>query len=197
MLLVARVNTKDWSYEPLMAEDSDMFDFVENEDDESGIKYAIFGLSKNSNMRGDNNVMFTIAPDGKLQPVTNGDGDVASQWISLVIPIVVVLIAIASNQRTSNTEKDVEGDANGNMADSRLMKFRLSADFISRMMAPAILDQLDKYPEEEGKLILHDGQQYISFVDSRQAAAKATLRQDLSQERIWFYSIVYHEMCQT
>jgi hypothetical protein len=192
---VARVNTKDWSYEPLMAEDSDMFDLVENEDDESGIKYAIFGLSKNSNMRGDNNVMFTIAPDGKLQPVTNGDGEVASQWHIVGNTHCCCPYCNSKQSRTSNTEKDVEGDANGNMADSRLMKFRLSADFISRMMAPAILDQLDKYPEEEGKLILHDGQQYISFVDSRQAAAKATLRQDLSQERIWFYSIVYHEMC--
>ena len=30
------------------------------------------------------------------------------------------------------------------MEDNRLQKFRLSADFISRMMAPSILDQLDK-----------------------------------------------------
>ena len=28
---------------------------------------------------------------------------------------------------------------------------------------------------------VHDGQQYISFVDSRQAAAKATLKQNLEQ----------------
>ena len=42
------------------------------------------------------------------------------------------------------------------------------------MMAPSILDQLDKGDSKTGGIVLHDGQQYISFVDSRQAAAKAT-----------------------
>lgn len=81
------------------------------------------------------------------------------------------------------------------MEDNRLQKFRLSADFISRMMAPSILDQLDKGDSKTGGIVLHDGQQYISFVDSRQAAAKATLKQNLEQERMWFNSTIYHELC--
>lgn len=63
------------------------------------------------------------------------------------------------------------------------------------MMAPSILDQLDKGESTTGGIVLHDGQQYISFVDSRQAAAKATLKQNLEQERMWLYSTIYHEMC--
>ena len=43
--------------------------------------------------------------------------------------------------------------------------------------------------------MLHEGQQYISFADSRQLAAKATLKQNLEQERMWLYSTIYHEMC--
>ena len=97
--------------------------------------------------------------------------------------------------KKNDTEKQVEGDANGNMEDNRLQKFRLSADFISRMLAPSILDQLDKGTSSTNGIVLHDGQQYISFVDSRQAAAKATLKQNLEQERMWFYSIIYHELC--
>ena len=87
----------------------------------------------------------------------------------------------AKQTKNHNTDQDVEGDANGNMEDNRLQKFRLSADFISRMMAPSILDQLDKGDSKTGGIVLHDGQQYISFVDSRQAAAKATLKQNLEQ----------------
>jgi hypothetical protein len=64
-------------------------------------------------------------------------------------------------------------------AKARLVKFRLSADFISRVIASSTLDQLDKYEGNEDALTLHDGQQYISFVDSRQAAAKTTLKQNL------------------
>ena len=64
------------------------------------------------------------------------------------------------------------------------------------MMAPSILDQLDKHNlGGKDKIVLHDGQQFISFVDSRQAAAKATLKQNLEQERMWFYTIIYHELC--
>ena len=81
------------------------------------------------------------------------------------------------------------------MEDARLSKFRLSADFIARIIAPTTLDQLDKYADNSDNIILHNGQQYISFVDSRQAAAKTTLKQNLDQERLWFYSTIYHELC--
>ena len=63
------------------------------------------------------------------------------------------------------------------------------------MMAPSILDQLEEGKSRTDAVVLHKGQQYISFVDSRQAAAKATLKQNLEQERMWFNSIIYHELC--
>lgn len=201
------VDTADWTYEPIATDDSDMFDLVDADaDDESTKKYAIFGLSNEKNAKGDNNVSFHVLPGGKLEPMTPMEIDAEERnslaenrgyrpWRLVGNTQCCCPNCNAKQTRKRDTEKDVEGDANGNMEDNRLQKFRLSADFISRMMAPSILDQLEKGESKTDGIVLHDGQQYISFVDSRQAAAKATLKQNLEQERMWFNSIIYHELC--
>lgn len=195
---VALVNTDQnqeggWSYEPIATDDSDMFDFIENEDDSSSKKYAIFGLSDGKNIRGDNNVPIKLLPEGKLTSCADINDD--GTWHVVMNTQCCCPYCNTKQSKKRETEKDIEGDANGSMEDNRLQKFRLSADFISRMMAPSILDQLEKGKSKDNGIVLHDGQQYISFVDSRQAAAKATLKQNLEQERMWFYSTIYHEMC--
>lgn len=190
---LALVNTDDWKYEPLTADDSDMFDLEEDEDGNSKTKYAIFGLSKTSNLRGDNNVKFTVSPEGKLHPITGSEQMAENDWHLVANTQCCCPYCNTKQTRRRDTDRENEGDAN--MEDSRLQKFRLSAEFISRMMAPSILDQLEKGESKKGEIVLHDGQQYISFVDSRQAAAKASLSQNLEQERLWFYSTVYHELC--
>ena len=204
---LAMVDTADWTYEPLATDDSDMFDLVDTDaDDESTKKYAIFGLSNEKNTKGDNNVSFRVLPGGKLQPMTPlevemeeraaSGGDASYRpWRLVGNTQCCCPNCNAKQTRKRDTEKEVEGDANGNMEDNRLQKFRLSADFISRMMAPSILDQLEEGTSKTDGIVLHKGQQYISFVDSRQAAAKATLKQNLEQERMWFYSVIYHELC--
>ncbi len=193
---VASVNTEDWTYEPVVTDDSDMFDLdTEENDSDQPRRYVIFGLSDGKNARGDNNAVFRPLPGARLRPVTPADGEDFSGWHVVGNTQCCCPYCNTRQARNHNTEKDVEGDANGNMEDNRLQKFRVSADFVSRMMAPGILDQLDRGESKSGGIVLHGGQQYISFVDSRQAAAKSTLRQNLEQERMWFYSIVYHELC--
>lgn len=189
------VNTKEWTYNSITTDDSDMFDLVENNDDESDKKYAIFGLSNGKNLKGDNNVKFCILPNAKLQPLTPSESEKEGEWHLVGNTQCRCPYCNAKQTRRRDTDKEVEGDANGNMEDSRLQKFRLSAEFISRILAPSILDQLDKGESKTDGIVLHDGQQYISFVDSRQAAAKATLKQNLEQERMWFSSTIYHELC--
>ncbi len=192
---VAMVDINDWTYEALMSDDSDMFDLVDTEDEKSTKKYAIFGLTNQSNTKGDNNVQFRILPGAKLLPLTQAEASSGGNWRLVGNTQCCCPYCNTKQTRRSDIDKQADGDANGNMEDNRLQKFRLSADFISRMLAPSILDQLGKGKSKNPDSMLHEGQQYISFVDSRQAAAKATLKQNLEQERMWFYSTVYHELC--
>jgi hypothetical protein len=192
---LAMVDTENWTYEALSPDDSDMFDLVESDDDTSTKKYAIFGLSNKRNTKGDNNVQFRVLPGAKLQPLTPAEAEREAGWHLVGNTQCCCPYCNTKQTKKNDTEKQLEGDANGNMEDNRLQKFRLSADFISRMLAPSILDQLEEGKSAGNGIVLHKGQQYISFVDSRQAAAKATLKQNLEQERMWFYSTIYHELC--
>lgn len=193
---LAMVNIENWTYEPIATDDSDMFDLDIAENDDNSIKkYAIFGLSNKKNMRGDNNVKFRLLPGAKLQPLTPADEKETEGWHVVGNTQCRCPYCNTNQGKKHHQDKDTEGEANNNMEDNRLQKFRLSADFISRIMAPSILEQLEKGQSKTNGIVLHDGQQYISFVDSRQAAAKATLKQNLEQERMWFYSTIYHELC--
>lgn len=69
--------------------------------------------------------------------------------------------------------------------------FRVSGGYISRVLAPSILPNLLQSSSSD---VPHHGEQYISFVDSRQGAAKATMQQNLEEERQWIYSRVYNEL---
>lgn len=193
---LAMVDINDWTYGPIPTDDSDMFDIdIPNNDNNSTKRYVIFGLSNKQNEKGDNNVKFRILPGARIQPLTPADEKDINGWHIIGNTQCCCPYCNTKQTKRHNSDKDIENDANGNMEDNRLQKFRLSADFISRMMAPSILDQLDKGKSTTGGIVLHDGQQYISFVDSRQAAAMATLKQNLEQERMWLYSTIYHEMC--
>lgn len=59
--------------------------------------------------------------------------------------------------------------------------------FIGRIIAPSLLEQMI----ENGNDKPHKGQQYISFVDSRQGCSKATLSQNVEVERDWVYSRIF------
>jgi len=184
------------AYHPLERIDSDMFDIEEMEnmsDEESDMKFAIIGLSDKANEKGDNNVQFNLV-DGKLVPM--GAGDTASGWHLVANTQFCCPYCNSKLSTKHDGDEETDDEIAGNIQTAYLQKFRLSAEFISRVMAPSILNCLDKGESADSdKVVLHDGQQYISFADSRQMAAKSTLNQNLEQERLWFYSTIYRELC--
>ncbi len=190
---VAKVNTHDMTYSALVADDSDMFDLVETDDRDAAEKYVIFGLSNATNVKGDNNAIFSVEGN----KLSMGSQVNMSERAWHLVGNTQYCCPCCNTRISTRRESEASVEGISSSTDSmRIQKFRLSADFISRMMAPSILDQLEKHiPDDPEELILHEGQQYISFVDSRQAAAKSTLSQNLEQERMWFYTTIYHELC--
>ena len=87
---------------------------------------------------------------------------------------------------TSQTQEDPEDDTM-----FKATRLRISAEFIARLMAPGMLDNMKAITSEN---LPHKGQQYISFVDSRQAAAKGTFHQNVEVERDWVYSRIFHDL---
>lgn len=188
---VARVNMKTGEYEAPMADDSDMFDLVEDAPD-SDVKSVVFGLSNESGRCGDNNQSFRIDSADPTKIVPSGDNE---GWHIVGNTHCSCPYCNSKQTRKQVDEKEGENSLQLDENETKLVKFRTSPDFISRLIAPAVLDQLEKHPHAEGEIQLHDGQQYLSFADSRQMAAKATINQNLAQERMWFYTTVFHELC--
>lgn len=87
----------------------------------------------------------------------------------------------------------LKGDRRGNDQSTprkplELMSFRISAQYLSRILSPVLLDQT----QTSGQGLPHDGQQFISFIDSRQAAARITLKQSVYVERQWLLNRIFH-----
>jgi superfamily II DNA/RNA helicase len=102
--------------------------------------------------------------------------------------------SLISETTISEQESDgVVDDPENTISDRELNvdSFRVSADFISQTLAPSLLSQLSQYQPTDP----HKGQQYISFVDSRQAAAQSTFKQNLEVEKEWIYSRIFHKLC--
>ena len=91
------------------------------------------------------------------------------------------------------TSKDVDQDDDLHADMQNAFVFRTSGQFVSRQLAPAILDNL-LIPDANTEDMPHSGQQFISFVDSRQASAQSTLQQNIEQERLWVNSRIYHKL---
>ena len=194
-LTVALLDTKTDKYSAVVSDDSDMFDIGDNNDDEPK-KYTVLGLSNKTTYLGDGNKRYRATIKGEILAMTDGE-TTPDGWFLLgnqrrCCPCCGKKLI----QKNAIEQENEETKSAGAIDDSYLQKFRVSAEFISRVLAPSILDQLDKDPNAANDdTILHDGQQYISFADSRQMAANATLKQNMEQERMWFYTTVYHELC--
>lgn len=186
---VARVNMKTGEYEAPMADDSDMFDLVEDTPD-SDVKTVVFGLSNQSGCRGDNNQGFSINPADPTKIISSDEGD---GWH--IVGNTHCSCPYCNSKQTKKQVNEKEDENSLQLEENETVKFRTSPAFISRLILPAILDQPEKHPAEEGEERLHDGQQYLTFADSRQMAAKATINHNLAQERMWFYTTVFHELC--
>lgn len=174
------------TYGPILMDDSDMFELDQGEDERSD-KF-IFALTNKKLQPGDNNVGYNIIGDRFIEGpgMMNHDGDwrVIANTQNRCPHCGTKLTKTVGDEDSENSYQEEDG--------KKLQKFRLSTDLISRIIAPELLDQLAEAENPEG--LLHKGQQYISFVDSRQGAAKGSLGQNLEQERMWAYSRIFHEL---
>ena len=171
--------------------DSDMFDLGTEEDDSPELKQTVFALSNKPITDLSHTGCYDIDDNNKIVP-TRVSSYSPSEWH--LIGNEYHECPCCKKKLTRADSKKKDSDAEDNTEDTRLQKLRLSAEFISRILAPTTLDQLDE-STSKNSITLHKGQQYISFVDSRQAAAKSTMNQNLEQERLWFYTTIYRKLC--
>lgn len=168
------------TYSAPLTSDRDMFDLDEFPQQSDKKKY-IFNISKGENINAGDNNFACAAKDNKIDiapGIVNG-----SHWV--VVANTAYRCPNCGTKLIKNTANDeIEED------NSKLMRFRISTEMLSCWIAPIML----RYLKEHGDEKLHKGQQFISFVDSRQGAARATLKQNLEIERQWLYSKIFHAL---
>ena len=185
---IAEVDQQKNTYQPITMDDSDMFD-IGDDNDNSPKKKFVFALTNKQLEDGDNNACYTIIGD-RFSETKQTPGE----W-TVVGNTHCCCPYCGSKFTKQSKQEDEEIDTNEEQDEKKLNKFRISSDFVSRIIAPSILNQLVEREGSEGNVTLHKGQQYISFVDSRQGAAKATMGQNLEEESLWVYSSIFHELC--
>lgn len=190
---VVRRNKDNGAYNGLEPNDSDIFDLEDVVDDEE-YETKIFSLVNCRNKKGQGNSVYKLI-DGKLMPALPGEVEL-DKWHLVANQHNKCPYCNCKLSKKTDSNSDLDAQTIEEVSEEgTLKKFRLSSEFISRIIAPSVLDQLDKFESPDGEKLLHDGQQYISFADSRQLAAKATLKQNQEQERMWFYATIFHELC--
>jgi len=169
------------TYSAIERENPDMFDF--SNDSSSKFQQIVFGLSNTKDdLNGENKVVEIIGNTYKIvDNIENG------KWH---------LVMNTSQTCTNCAERfykrpDAEEDADvADLELKRIRSFNISADYVARVITPSLLSQLKEYDDA----LPHAGQQFISFVDSRQAASKSTLDHNLEEERVWILSRVFHKL---
>lgn len=171
------------TYRRTTLKDGDVFDF---DDVKESKKPLLFGILNNKRDKYEQTRVVNVH-ENKISPREwPADGEYAIvESQGLLCPYC------GTNFGENKKKKDENSENQEELYDKKLTSFRLSSDFVARLMAPALLNQMS---EEEGEHP-HKGQQYLSFVDSRQAAARATLRQMKEVESQWVYSKIFHELC--
>ena len=184
------VDEENGIYQPLSRETGDMFDLQESEQTQN--TPYIFGLMNNSPVRGSGNISLLVNGN-RIQNMTRSNTPAAGVWRLIAnVQCCCPNCGIKLTKTAAESEDEMQQDEPD---DKKLFKMRVSNEYISRILAPSILDQMTETQHPDGKLLLHKGQQYISFVDSRQAAAKASIKQDIEEERRWVYSSIFFELC--
>lgn len=83
--------------------------------------------------------------------------------------------------------------AHGNGKNKPMRSFHMSADYISRLIAPILLEQTSP-ANENPETLPYRGRKYITFADSRQSAAGPTLKQNLETEEVWVTGVLYNKL---
>lgn len=182
-------------YRALTSSSSDLFDF--NSTDQSNNKLLFSLTRKDSSQVSDKDGNFlakiegnTYEPDSNTY--VNGWSVIANvqkccpHCHALVIGHQDIESSNKNNHKKQEENNELENEINENV-----VSFRMSAPFISRVLAPSCLQQMRKSDDTSCP---HHGQQYISFVDSRQAAARSTMQQNIDQERLWVYSRLFNKL---
>ena len=174
-------------YRALTSSSSDLFDF--NSTDQSNDKLLFSLTRKDSSQVSDKDGNFlakiernTYEPDSNTY--VNGWSVIAN--VQKCCPHCHALVIGHQDSKKQEENNELENEINENV-----VSFRMSAPFISRVLAPSCLQQMRK---SKDKSCPHHGQQYISFVDSRQAAARSTMQQNIDQERLWVYSRLFNKL---
>ena len=187
----AIMSTSDDTYKACAEESSDVFGRM-NQTQTKQDHLRIFGVvDKESNTKGNrfvkidgNHCIVDDRPAFKQTLVANEQLCCPHCGASLV-----------GKDTVSNLEDDNEDETVSVPVSEWQLKaesLRVSSDFISQTLAPALLSELEPHSPSDP----HEGQQYLSFVDSRQAAARGTFKQNLEVERSWVYSRVFHKLCE-
>ena len=180
------------AYQPITMDDSDMFDLDDTEN--TSKTYYVFGTSNNPDSEYDNNAPYIIR--GNRMDNVTASNPVGPGWHVIANAQCQCPYCGTKLTKTSKQDEDNPDQIQTDEEDvKKLQKFRVAADFVSRLIAPSTLDLMtEAKPKKEGKIALHKGQQYISFVDSRQLAARSTIKQNLEEERLWVYGTIFHEL---
>lgn len=185
---VAEVDFNDSTYRPITMDDSDMFDLEDTEETRQPL--LIFALSNEDVKLGDNNGAYLVEGNHFREDVEHkGFRD----WH--VIANTQCSCPYCGKKLTKKAKADDENtDVMGSEEEDgkKLQKFRVASDFVSRLIAPSTLELMTAV--DDGVERMHDGQQYISFVDSRQSAAQGTIKQNVEEEKLWVYNKIYAEL---
>lgn len=171
----------EYKFQSVVGNEGDMFDFVDDADT-TNKKLLLFSLASsttllqknNNSCRIDDNHYDVFVEDDKGNLVYNSKAECPHCGKKL----------FKKKSKDEEQQEDVE--------DRSINRFRISSEYMARTLAPSILPHLHEYKSKkpDDNCHPHNGQQYISFVDSRQAAARSTLNQNVEQERMWVYSRV-------
>ena len=194
-IAVAETTNGGDQFRPITMDDSDMFDLEVTE--ETKKNFVIFGLSDKDTSMGDGNVAYRIEGDKLIPGGIEYRRDRQAGWHVIGNHNCCCPHCGTKLTKTPKSEEaNPDGVINSEEDKKKIQKFRIPADLVSRLIAPSTLDLMTKQePKDKKNLAMHDGQQYLSFVDSRQNAARATIKQNLEEERLWIYSIIFHELC--
>lgn len=182
-------NTAD-QYRALTSSSSDLFDFNSNDQSNNKILFSLTDKDVSQISDKDGNILEKIIGntyESDSNAYVNGWSVIAN--VKKCCPHCHSLV-IGHND-TGKSKKQENNNKLENEINEHVISFRMSAPFISRVLTPSCLQQMRKSRDNSCP---HHGQQFISFVDSRQAAARSTMQQNIDQERLWVYSRLFNEL---
>lgn len=174
------------TYKALTSDDRDVFDF--SDENKEKLKSLVFGLSNKETDDNENNIAVDIDRN-----IYSDHGQVNNrEWHVVMNRNQACTNCAGKFSKSNDINEDDEDSVDVEL--QKLISFRISSDYVARIITRPILNELQTAKNTEEYFLPHNGQQFISFVDSRQAASGSTLSQNLEEERLWVQSRLFHEL---